>query len=319
MIKFPGLDSDAIELCSTKYRPLPMYLNRQTIKIMEDLGVEDKFFLNLQAKAIASLRASTTDADSAAKFLRHHHVGSHSRLPWLVKKLSFLHLSFQDDEFLQSILEMTALVELRALKYRSRILVENGVTLWGVMDETGILEEGEIFCIMDNARGSQTVIVGDRLIITRAPALHPGDVRLVRGVQVPKDSPLRQLSNCICFSQKGARDLPSQLSGGDLDGDLYNLMWDSDARLKLLYHPADYPRQNAVDIGRTVERDDMTNFFVQFMATDQLGRIATLHQVLADQRPTGTADVDCIRLAEMHSTAVDFSKTGIPVRHVHST
>jgi hypothetical protein len=63
-----------------------------------------------------------------------------------------------------------------------------------------------------------------------------------------------------------------------------------------------------------VTRDDITNFFIQFMATDQLGRIATLHKVLADQREQGTLDFDCLKLANMHSTAVDFSKTGIPVR-----
>jgi hypothetical protein len=58
----------------------------------------------------------------------------------------------------------------------------------------------------------------------------------------------------------------------------------------------------------------MTDFFVKFMETDQLGRIATTHQVLADQKPLGTRDPDCKLLAEMHSTAVDFSKTGVPVR-----
>ncbi len=57
----------------------------------------------------------------------------------------------------------------------------------------------------------------------------------------------------------------------------------------------------------------MTAFFVKFMATDQLGRIATQHKVLADQREQGVFDPDCLQLADMHSTAVDFSKSGIPV------
>lgn len=71
----------------------------------------------------------------------------------------------------------------------------------------------------------------------------------------------------------------------------------------------------------------MTDFFIKFMATDQLGRIATLHMVKADQSDLGTFDEDSvsylhhrqriltksqqIKLAELHSTAVDFSKTGI--------
>jgi len=57
----------------------------------------------------------------------------------------------------------------------------------------------------------------------------------------------------------------------------------------------------------------MTDFFILFMENDALGLIATLHQVLADRKELGTFDRECILLAEMHSTAVDFSKTGIPV------
>jgi hypothetical protein len=57
----------------------------------------------------------------------------------------------------------------------------------------------------------------------------------------------------------------------------------------------------------------MIEFFIQFMESDQLGQIATKHQILADQMEDGTLNPDCIKLAEMHSTAVDFAKTGIPV------
>ena len=58
----------------------------------------------------------------------------------------------------------------------------------------------------------------------------------------------------------------------------------------------------------------MSDFFVQFMKNDALGRIATLHQTLSDMHPQGVFHPDCIKLAELHSDAVDFSKTGIAVR-----
>lgn len=41
--------------------------------------------------------------------------------------------------------------------------------------------------------------------------------------------------------------------------------------------------------------------------------ICNVHLQLADQREMGTFDEDCIKLAQMASTAVDFSKTGIPI------
>ncbi|KAL8778941.1 MAG: hypothetical protein Q9213_007176 [Squamulea squamosa] len=49
------------------------------------------------------------------------------------------------------------------------------------------------------------------------------------------------------------------------------------------------------------------------MEQEQLERIATQHMTLADQYEQGTLHPDCIKLAELHSTAVDFSKAGIPI------
>jgi len=158
-------------------------------------------------------------------------------------------------------------------------------------------------------------LITGNVVITRSPALHPGDVQCVTAVDVPTDSPLRALHNVVVFSSRGQRDLPSQLSGGDLDGDLYNIIYDNSLYPKQLAHPADYLTAVPIDIGQTVERSDMTDFFIAFMENDNLGLIATLHQILADQHENGTFDPQCILLAELHSTAVDFSKTGIPVSH----
>ena len=185
------------------------------------------------------------------------------------------------------------------------------------MDETQLLQEGQIYCAF--TRDGKDVILEGQVVITRCPALHPGDVQLVEAVDVPVDSPLRALHNCIIFSAKGDRDLPSMLSGGDLDGDLYNVIWDGNLKPGKISMPADYDIQQPIDIKRTVERSDITDFFIQFMENDQLGRIATLHQTLADHHNEGTYHSDCIKLAGLHSTAVDFSKTGIPVQSLYFT
>jgi hypothetical protein len=312
MIKFEGSTANDIELCGSNLRPLPMYLNRQVIKLLEDMGVDDDWFLDLQSQEIERLRKITSSAANAAKFFKSQSIGEPCQLSWFIRKLDLLEFEFRSDRFLRDVLELSIMMQVRVMKYRARIPVPEGLTLLGIMDETGILEEGQVFCTFTKGE-NKTVLVGKRLVITRAPALHPGDVQLADAVNVPSNSPLRWLTNCICFSQKGERDLPSKLSGGDLDGDLYNIIWDFGCKPKRYCKPADYPRQPPQDIERTVEREDMTDFFVKFMETDQLGRIATSHQVLADQRDLGTSDPDCKLLAELHSIAVDFSKTGIPV------
>ena len=180
------------------------------------------------------------------------------------------------------------------------------------MDESGFLQEGEIYCCYTHNDEAPNLLTGS-VVITRSPALHPGDVQCVMAVNVPAGNPLQALHNVVVFSSHGQRDLPSQLSGGDLDGDLYNVIYDNTLYPKLKHEPADYATAEPLNIGRPVERSDMTDFFIQFMENDNLGLIATLHQILADQSPMGTFDPSCIKVAGMHSTAVDFSKTGIPV------
>ena len=307
MIKFESPDQTDIEICGSAARSLPLRLNRPFIKIMEDLQVTPEAFLDLQESAVEELRRTTVSPLKAADFLERNHVGQNAHISWLLRKLHAINLPSLKDPFVRDVVEVSTLVQLRELKHRSRIPVEGGVTLYGIMDEFNLLEEGEIYC-----RTDQHVVEG-KVTITRSPALHPGDFQLATAIDVPDDSPLNSLHNCIVFSQRGSRDLPSQLSGGDLDGDLYNVIWDPRLQPKTACRPADYPLVPPVDIGRLVERSDMTDFFIQFMENDQLGRIATLHQQFADREATGTFSPNCILLANMHSTAVDFSKTGIPV------
>jgi len=51
------------------------------------------------------------------------------------------------------------------------------------------------------------------------------------------------------------------------------------------------------------------------MKNDNLGRIATAHMVFADLSPEGVQCPNCLELAKLHSTAVDFVKTGIPAAY----
>jgi hypothetical protein len=225
-------------------------------------------------------------------------------------------LSFQADRFLFEIVEVAAMSTLRDLKYRARIPVEQGFLLYGLMDETNTLREGEVYIVTehetDSGRRDRHTLVRD-VIVTRAPALHPGDVQVVSAVDVPDDSPLRALHDCIVFSQQGARDLPSQLSGGDLDGDPYHVIFDQRLIPKNTAIPADYTPVTPRDLGRAVEVNDMVDFFIDFMINDKLGMISTKHKIRADCKPAGTLDSDCITLAKLASDAVDFSKSGVPV------
>jgi hypothetical protein len=314
MIKFRAEADHNIEICGSGIHKMPCYLNMPLIKILEDLGVAHDLFLELQREEVENLRQTVRSPGQAARFLDQAHTAKSTRLSWLIAVLHSMGLNYNQDKFLKRAVELVILMKLRDVKYKARILVPDAVTLYGIMDETGYLEEGEIFVpILNEETKRRDVLIQENVLITRSPAFHPGDVQMVNAVDVPEDSPLRKLHNCVVFSQKGERDLPSQLSGGDLDGDIFNVIYDSRFRLHRLAKPAEYPRVPGMELDRPVQMEDVQKFFIDFMQQDQLGRIATTHKILADQQAAGTFDVNCLTLAQLHSTAVDFSKTGTPV------
>ncbi|RYO82562.1 hypothetical protein DL763_008199 [Monosporascus cannonballus] len=316
MVKFESQDKDDLEICDVANKPIPLVLNRQMIKVLEDMGCSEEWFFKVQNREVKRLRMITASVDNTVVFLKQQKVADQIRFSQLIRRLRKLGIDYKRDQFLCSVVETVVLRELRLLKHKARIPVEKGVTLFGIMDEYGFLEEDEIFLTFDGLPGTHYRDLDNRqVLVTRSPALHPGDIQIRRAVVPPHGHPLLSLSNCVVFSQKGERDLPSQLSGGDLDGDIYNIIWDDFAvsSCQREFPPADYPRVPPHDIGRKVAREDMTDFFVHFMATDQLGLIAIKHLILADQKPAGTVAEECRKLAELHSIAVDYSKTGIPV------
>lgn len=318
MIKFPSKDLSELGICDVASRPLRLYLNRQLIKILEDMGTVKNWFVTMQGKALRILRGVTATATNTGTFLRYQSIGRPLGLPSFIKQLDKMGIDYRRDDFMRSVVEHVVLRELRLLKYKSRIPVDMGVALFGIMDETGWLEEDEVYVTFDKTSHRSgwkinTTPEDGAIIVARSPALHPGDVQVVNMRTPPEGSPLLDLKNCIVFSQKGSRDLPSQLSGGDLDGDLYQVIWDKDGMPTEPQEAADYPRVEAVELDRVVKTEDMADFFVDFMRNDTLGVIAVRHQILADVHNDGTLDEECIKLAKMHSSAVDFSKTGIPV------
>lgn len=315
MKKFEARGAWNLEICGAAFKPLPLILNRQLIKILEDLGVPAEVFLDLQRTAVDKLRyITTTSAINTASFLEEMDCTRATRMPSLIRLLNQIGLDYRLDPFLYSVVEMAVVTKLRDIKYRGRIPVESGHTLYGIMDETGYLQEGQVYVVTEaSPEGGRRRLIQNGVVVSRSPAMHPGDVQIVNAVDVPAQSPLKRLSNVIVFSQHGERDLPSQLSGGDLDGDQFHVIFDRRLIPPYSFPAAAYPRVSAQELDEDVTRKHMSDFLVNFMESDQLGMLCNIHLQLADQHSIGTYHADCIKLANMASTAVDFSKTGIPV------
>jgi RNA-dependent RNA polymerase len=61
-----------------------------------------------------------------------------------------------------------------------------------------------------------------------------------------------------------------------------------------------------------VKLQEIQKFFVDYMINDTLGAISTAHLVHADREPDKARSKKCLELANLHSMAVDFAKTGAP-------
>lgn len=69
--------------------------------------------------------------------------------------------------------------------------------------------------------------------------------------------------------------------------------------------PGNPPLLDRVDI------EDVMDFFVSYIENDVLGRVANAHLVNADKQEDGIFSKECIKLAAVYSTAVDYPKAGV--------
>ena len=106
-----------------------MYLNRQLIKILEDMGARPTAFLELQDQAVRKLSFITTHPINAARFLEQKMIGGAARVSRLIRSLNSINLNFYNDKFLRDVVEIAAIMQIRDLKHRARIPIEKGVTL----------------------------------------------------------------------------------------------------------------------------------------------------------------------------------------------
>jgi hypothetical protein len=95
MVKFEGSKLNDIEICDASYKPFPVFLNRQFIKIMEDMGVDDQWFMDLQDQEVNRLRLITDQPTNAASFLKRQGIGEHFAFPQLITGLEIVGLDFK--------------------------------------------------------------------------------------------------------------------------------------------------------------------------------------------------------------------------------
>ncbi|KAI6381831.1 hypothetical protein MCOR25_001061 [Pyricularia grisea] len=304
-------------------------LNRQTISVLTSLGIKDEVFESMLAEQLAKYNRAMEDAAAAIGLLTQY--VDENQMTNTLAQLVKAGLMESREPFVCTMLRLWRTWSVKTLKEKARLVVEKGAFVLGCVDETrtlhghfthlpaspnqrprlnGNMKLPEIFLQVPDGPGGDYKVITGLCLVGRNPSLHPGDIRVVKAVDIPQ---LRHIRDVVVFAQTGDRDIPGMCSGGDLDGDDFFVLWDE--RLLPLpsqrnFKPASYNPPPSRELDREVTADDLCQFFVTYMKNFSLPRIAHAHLAQADKYDA--KHEKCLELAHLHSLAVDYPKTGVP-------
>ncbi|CAF4120129.1 unnamed protein product [Rotaria sp. Silwood2] len=286
MVKF---ESDDWNLYIVDHsRPMPLSLNNQVIRLLSDLGNSNGVFESIQVRCI-----------DRKEF-------------WHPPAKCYLNA-------LDSLDRLVIKENQQKYKNAKNFLIRNKIPLpvnearclFGIADETGTLRSGECFIqyrSLENSSMSEKYIVfTGTVLVTKNPCLHPGDIRKLKAVGVPKlESCIR---DCIVFSVDGDRPNFNEMAGADLDGDQYWVYWGNEFQIDVAVEPLFYPSTKKSCVRRVTNELIVDHVLATFTDTAP-GIIANTHSVIADKHSDGTLSKECEECARLFARAIDARKTG---------
>eukprot|EP01103_Thecamoeba_quadrilineata_P016924 TRINITY_DN5823_c0_g1_i1.p1 TRINITY_DN5823_c0_g1~~TRINITY_DN5823_c0_g1_i1.p1 ORF type:complete len:1193 (-),score=162.72 TRINITY_DN5823_c0_g1_i1:244-3822(-) len=307
-------------------------LNRQFILLLSSLGVPEELFLEIQGEAVELIRKISSSPDRAWRAME----GSEDDRSQQVKKMLMAGQPLTEP-FLRDQIERVQEEKLAYLKEKAKIPVKKSRRLFGVADPFGVLEEGQIYLQITlysptspgAVRTTESCTITGTVALCRNPALHPGDVRLAKAVDIKE---LSHLQDVVVFSIKGSRPMQDMLSGGDLDGDEYFVTWNPALIEIKEFEPMKYfdnekgqtssGNSSTTDfvldkLDNTLPEDPVKRQqiirkqFVDQLFSTSVGELGNLHLAMSDK--FGAKHEFSLHLAKLFSIAIDSGKTGLKV------
>ena len=297
-------ESDSNELDVLKVsEPRTCYLNRPLVVILNYLGIRNDVFLELLYVRHKQLMTAFNCNCKAIAIMK-----AYSSIDFNFNGLLKAGIEVLNEPFFVQMIQSIITKASTDLKNKARIQIpyDSARVMYGVMDETGTLEYGQVFVQYSHSDGTKRVLTGE-IVVTKYPCMHPGDVRKLMAVDVPA---LHHIFDSIVFPAKGERPHPDEMAGSDLDGDEYSVIWYK----PLIFEeensrPMDFPCGTPEDIGRSVNDEDLLQFYRRFILGNQVGLVASSHLAWADMH--GLVCHKCKILAHKYAVALDYAKTGI--------
>jgi RNA-dependent RNA polymerase len=206
MIKYEAPQHRTVEIAQIFDKPIPYFLNRPLVMLLEGLGIPYETFKMYQDMAITDTKNATKSIGSTISLLEQNGLGTSLRLPSVLSALAKLGVQSIDEPFYNRMMEFSVHHVLRDIKHKARIPIPGGWNLVGVADIHQYLQPNEIsVCVRCPTCNIDVWLEGDT-IISRSPTIAPGDIQRVTAIgKPPPGTPydIEPLRNTVVFSVKG--------------------------------------------------------------------------------------------------------------------
>ncbi|KAG2234308.1 hypothetical protein INT48_000758 [Thamnidium elegans] len=290
-------------------KPNKVYLNRKIIILLSSLGIPNYVFLDLLNETMTQYKRNmfTKDEislDSMCDFYSNGIMHDFQN----ILNAGFLDMN---DPYISNLTSAYQNNVLQDIRNDCKLHVEQGVRVFAVMDETGVLGPTEVFLQITDKSGltdNRRIIEGP-CVILRDSSYFPSDMRVVNAVNEPK---LRHYTNVLVYSSVEARDIPSAISNDDPDDDNFTVIWDA----KLIPSKTSLAPRNYITIYTPnnlpkIAFKEMAKYFTTYISKDRLDVLKKAYIAISDRHKEGVFHGDCIYLSQQLSRALDFAKTGL--------
>jgi hypothetical protein len=338
---------------NTRFGNSASTINKQFALLLEGWGVSKSVFVSLLRDAITPLLKMTQSPSAAMSVLNHkpHNLISQS-LNDIEKEATMMLKSGLWGEYrLHFLLQKIRSLRFRALARKPRLLVEKSRTAFILADPTGLLQPGEVYFKDLGSKSSDSALMGQVLLL-RNPCYSPEHLVLAtaipklstRGTSDAQKEYARLIETSLCgvilFPVTGNEPMAFRLSGGDYDGDVAWICWDSrlvdpisqktnkdnkslkKRALELYDRPDQFKPSQAVEESNKwpPTTETLQRLWVASLTNNQLGIASNLHSALIDSilssndaliKSQALWDSRAIHLAQLCDANVDAPKTGL--------
>lgn len=305
MKKFPS-NHNMIEVVNYN-RPFPLYLNRLTVLILSHFGVKDEVFFELQQvnlRACINAMVASRPQD-ALKFIK---LKSFVAEQWInfAEKIVV-------EPFFKEIVRHHVIDTISQIANKVKIKVDEGRVLMGVLDETGILNYNQVYVHI--VEDDLDIELDCDIVLFRCPCVLPSDIRHLRATSKVPAFYKELYKNVVVMPAKGPDSHANECAGGDLDGDVYSVIWDKrliPVNLPIPGVPVpDFKTSAEPDEQVIVDTEQMIDFFCNFQQQNRLGTIANAHLALVDTH--GIDSPQALAIAEFVVAETDAPVKGLTV------